>query len=630
MRAVFRAVFPIVLALALWGCSGRAVRPIDPAERFVELERNALNSDSPSLRTALYLRNHDLTQTWEREPFALLKRLDAERRSSGQARLLPIIAELAYLHAEEVSDPSEKARLYLWCAVNAHAAMFPKEQNATSPALDPTAGLSTKFYNQALSRYIQLARDAGVKHPQGALVPLPAGGLRIESRSTEFAWKPEAFDSFFLAYEFKSERLAAENITPGVGIPLIVQATTPFLKVAPDGERPTIKQAYAATLFLRIEERGAGAGGEPEYAASIELYDPMKSDSVTVNGRRAPLETDLTTPLAFMLDKIPPPKPIEALFKPELWRGAQGLFMLQPYDPEKIPVVFVHGLMSSPLTWADMLNGVIGDPEIRKRCQFWFFKYPTGNPVLFSASLLRESLKSAQREFDPKGTDPNFNRMVLVGHSMGGLLVKGMVQSSGEAFWHNVTDKSFAEIGLVGEDRAFAERVFFFEPLSFVSRALFLAVPHRGSNMAVGRLVEFAASLITLPFELVRGGAWLFTAALRGMDAEDGRRSMPRRLPTGVDNLAPHSPFIRAQTSLPIKPGLPYHSIIGNESGPDRTGGSDGIVPYESSHLEHALSEKIVHYGHSVQEHPLTVLEVRRILREHIRNGDAGQAAKGR
>jgi hypothetical protein len=47
-------------------------------------------------------------------------------------------------------------------------------------------------------------------------------------------------------------------------------------------------------------------------------------------------------------------------------------------------------------------------------------------------------------------------------------------------------------------------------------------------------------------------------------------------------------------------------------------GQTDGVVAYESAHIEGVASELVVRSGHSTQSHPETIEEVRRILREHV------------
>jgi hypothetical protein len=83
--------------------------------------------------------------------------------------------------------------------------------------------------------------------------------------------------------------------------------------------------------------------------------------------------------------------------------------------------------------------------------------------------------------------------------------------------------------------------------------------------------------------------------------------------------LSPSSIFIQATNTVPLRSDIPYHSIIGTrKSATVGAGTSDGVVPYESSHLDFAQSEKLVPSGHGAHSHPLAIAEVKRILREHL------------
>ena len=89
---------------------------------------------------------------------------------------------------------------------------------------------------------------------------------------------------------------------------------------------------------------------------------------------------------------------------------------------------------------------------------------------------------------------------------------------------------------------------------------------------------------------------------------------------TGIDNLVPNNRILAALRELPFVKGIPYHSIVGNIEQADTVGGTDGIVPYWSSHLDGAESELVVKSNHSVQQNPLAIQEVRRILLEHLKS----------
>lgn len=90
----------------------------------------------------------------------------------------------------------------------------------------------------------------------------------------------------------------------------------------------------------------------------------------------------------------------------------------------------------------------------------------------------------------------------------------------------------------------------------------------------------------------------------------------------GIESLAPDSPAIKALSVSAFADGVVLHSILDHgRSGTPGPGSSDGVVPYWSAHLDEAVSEVRVLSNHIVHEHPTAVAEVKRILREHLREG---------
>jgi hypothetical protein len=90
------------------------------------------------------------------------------------------------------------------------------------------------------------------------------------------------------------------------------------------------------------------------------------------------------------------------------------------------------------------------------------------------------------------------------------------------------------------------------------------------------------------------------------------------RLPSSIDNMTPRSPFVQSLAELPIAEGVAAHSIIAVQGKGELETLNDGVVEYESAHLEEVESELVIQSGHSVQGHPLAISEVDRILREHL------------
>jgi pimeloyl-ACP methyl ester carboxylesterase len=258
-----------------------------------------------------------------------------------------------------------------------------------------------------------------------------------------------------------------------------------------------------------------------------------------------------------------------------------------------------------------MINELTHDPVLRGRIQFWLFMYNTGQPILYSAHLMRHALRDIVAELDPNGEDPALRRMVLVGHSQGGLLAKLMAISSGTRFWDANISVPFEEVEMAPETRSLLREAIFFEPVRTVKRVIFIATPHRGSFRASGFVLNLIRRIVNLPGALVN--------QLQGLLKEPQFAHLGMsRLPTSVDNMSPNHPFIRTLGAIPVDPVIRAHSIIAVLGEGPITGKTDGMVAYESAHIEGVESEKVVRSGHSTQGHPETIDEVRRILREHI------------
>src|SRR5205823_4136676 len=273
-------------------------------------------------------------------------------------------------------------------------------------------------------------------------------------------------------------------------------------------------------------------------------------------------------------------------------------------DPNRIPVVFVHGLISTPFDWVKTINGLQADPEIRKRYQFWVFAYPTGNPVLYSALRLREELAQVDKLY------PNHKDYVLVGHSMGGLLSRIQVSKMSRTDWEQTLGRPAEQLFAGLEPASIVKKATIFNANPRIKRVVFVCTPHRGSEMASGGIGTFAIKLISLPTDLA-------TTMKSQIPEETLRKLNNGRLPNSVSNLAPKSPYLAVLNNEPIQTS--YHSIIGNrgKSGP-LAGSSDGVVPYWSSHLDGAKSECIVPGPHGSCQLPQTIAELDRILRLHL------------
>jgi pimeloyl-ACP methyl ester carboxylesterase len=290
-----------------------------------------------------------------------------------------------------------------------------------------------------------------------------------------------------------------------------------------------------------------------------------------------------------------------------------GLSLLNPYERGKIPVVFIHGLWSNTSSWHRMIVALEGDPEINTRFQFWTFGYSTGDPVPYSAHLLRRNLDDARSRLDPDRSDTAFDRMVIVGHSMGGLLSKMMAADAGDTLWRVVSDRPFSELAGQKDDIDLFRGGLLFKARPEVRRVIFIATPHRGSHFDRGAIQHIGARLVRVADPLQAAHHRLVSCN----EPDFFRDHFRKAIPSSIDELEWGSPILTGLSRIPILPAIKVHSIIAvrRESPPaDRT---DGLVRYDSAHIDGVISEKVVASGHLCQERPEVIGEVRRILAEH-------------
>jgi pimeloyl-ACP methyl ester carboxylesterase len=304
------------------------------------------------------------------------------------------------------------------------------------------------------------------------------------------------------------------------------------------------------------------------------------------------------------------------MLNPEKFGYTERFIQVQPYDPNKIPVVFVHGLQDTSVAWVPMVNALWSDPVLRRNYQVAVFSYPSGYPIPYSALLLRRELDALDRTF------PHHRPIVLVGHSMGGIISCLMItDSGGDKLWRYFFGKPPEQTKLSPDTKALLEEGLIFKPRRDVARLIFISTPHRGSVIAENPIGRIGSSLIRKSVQYMNAGREILQASVV---REDPTVLKLNRLPNSIDTLAPNDPFVKEMNTLPMAKRIPYHSIIGDRGRGDTPNSSDGVVPYWSSHLDGAESEKIVPSGHGAEHSPQGIVEVLRILNEHIAGKGSG------
>jgi pimeloyl-ACP methyl ester carboxylesterase len=513
----------------------------------------------------------------------------------------------------ELLAHDEAIRLYFDSARLAYETLHSRSAERPLAAHALHEAEARKIYNRALERFLRLSGGRRFLPDESWRLQLLPIGIEVAIRRDDRVWPPERFDELRFARDYVVVGMDHHYGADGLGVPLIAarQPTIAEREARQGVDRflPFL-EVYPVTAVVRFDGAGAGQPG-----ATLELHDTLRNTHNEINGRSEPLAADLTTPTAyhFTRGRLERYEKI-SLFTPERLSRESGLHMLHPYERGKIPVVMIHGLASSPRAWGRVVNELRGDPKLRERYQFWMFMYPTGSPFVLSSAEFRKALTEARLAVDPDGTDQACNRMVLIGHSMGGLVSRLALTDSGDAFWKLGSNRPLEAIVGEPEHRELVGRVFFFKPLPFVTRAVFIATPHRGSKLGNGLIGRITDSLIELPGPVEQAHEGLVARNQPGTFTP----MFLAGVPSSVDELQLENPYLMTLDRIPIAPWVTAHSIVGKIGAGPLEQSTDGVVPYKSAHLNWAASERVVPRTHACQDAPETIDELRRILFLHL------------
>ncbi len=469
-----------------------------------------------------------------------------------------------------------------------------------------------------------------IEPQEGKVIPFKFHGReeKLQIVLQDSPWQTSDIHKILLASDFEVSGLNRDFNQYGLGIPLIgVREASDKLKDRAPQERfyPN-EMAFPLTAFLVPNSRLLDSNVDVEKArvCTLWLIDPVRHRTVGSDEKnQLALEIDLTTPLAYMWSRTDLERfRWSGLLRPEKVLERANLLLIRPYEPGKIPVVMVHGLISSPLAWIPMLNELQRNAAIQQKYQFLLYMYPTGVPIPIAAASLREDLIQAKQMYNPDGRDPAFERMVLLGHSMGGLLSHMMAVDSGDKLWRLYSFRSFDEI--IGPHEVLDElhKYLFFKSLPFVNRVVFLATPHHGSDMSRGVIGRVGTNLISESDHIHK---LLYGLVKDNQHAFDTRKF--RRFPTSIETLYSNSPILTALLAMTPSQKVAFYSIIGSNRVTGVEESTDGVVTWHSSHLD-GVPEKIVRSDHGVQKAPEAIIEVRRVLLEHISATAATQEAR--
>src|SRR5438477_5791053 len=459
---------------------------------------------------------------------------------------------------------------------------------------NPADAEARRDYNFAVARIFTVVRDAKLD-PWTQPMRLGANG------EFTLTWKRDPRPEWNLALydlipadelNFKGTYVKDHVTKEGIGAPLVAKRELTAQQASAFFTPPYIYYSVTATAQFEGSR------------CVISINDPLAAESVRVDGHIYPLAADFTASYAMLLAREKPQKlGLARMLRPQEYAATARVARLEPYNPNKTVLLVIHGLMDTPATWVPMLNDLRGDKDIRRNYQFWFYSYPSGYPYPYSAAILRQELDAIEKKF------PLRKPMVVIGHSMGGCITRTLITDTGTKLWIEAFGHPPAETEMPADSKRLLEEAIIFKHRREIGRVVFMSSPHRGADLASNWIGRIGSMLVRTPTKLLTVGQTLRTSL-----TADPAALQLKRLPNSVDTMAPNNRFVMAINTIPITPGIPYHSIIGDRGRGDSLNSSDGVVAYWSSHLDGAASERIVPSDHGSPHNAQAIAEVHRIL----------------
>ena len=460
---------------------------------------------------------------------------------------------------------------------------------------NPANAEARRDYNFAVARIFTVVRDAKLDpwtHP----MRVGANGefTLTWKRDPRPEWDPALYDLIPAdELDFKGTYVKDHVTKEGIGAPLVAKRELTAQQASAFFCPPYIYYSVTATAQFEGSR------------CVISVNDPLAAESVRVDGHTYPLAANFTASYALLLAREKPQKlGFARLLRPQEYAATARVARLEPYNPNKTVVLVIHGLMDTPVTWVPMVNDLRGDVDFRRNYQVWFYSYPSGYPYPYSAVILRHELDAIEKKF------PLRKPMVVIGHSMGGCITRTLITDTGTKLWMDAFGRPPAKTEMPAASKHLLEEAIIFKHRGEIGRVVFMSTPHRGANLASNWIGRIGSMLVRTPTKLLTIGR-----TLRESLTTDPAALQLKSVPNSVDTMAPNNRFVMGINTIPITPGIPYHSIIGDRGRGDSPNSSDGVVPYWSSHLDGARSEFIAPCDHGSPKNPQAIAEVHRILK---------------
>lgn len=623
-RWMYRAVVLSVLAIALTGCATIRVDRGDPQAYFAEQRADYLSAGTFSIeaRAALFTlgRDREYCQSMPSECFARL----AKGREAMYGTVLAVMAELSLARALELERIEggrhweEALAAYLDTARLSYAYLFMGAHPPRDRALEARQIRVRDFYNFASGRVASLLferseeTDSPVTSIDGRELSVGGWSVTVSATGLQLPIGFQGLEGIVSPTSLQIRGLQNTYRRDGLGAALVAV----WERSLPRGDPlPMAEIGFTPTTVMLEFEGDRLDEVLVTRRVGMLIIDPYQQDTAWLRENEVGVSANFSAPVALWLAR--------SGFRRQGLLGTLGrdtsftrpfIHLMQPYDPNRLVVVLIHGLASSPEVWANVANELLGDDVLRDHFQVWHAHYPTNLPIAINHLAIRKALEWTLSDLDPTRSAQASRDMVLIGHSMGGVIARLLVLEGSEEIWAETLELApeFERDIVLAPLQPFIE----LEPMASIGRAVFLAAPHAGTPFAGNWLSRTVRRLVRLPADVI-----LAVAAVADAIADDLPESAERlrTSPTAIDQLYEGERFLQATARMNIAAGVPYHSIIGQRDLNDPVElSSDGIVPFASAYLPGADSTLVVNAGHSLQQEPEVIAEIRRILHAHL------------
>lgn len=610
-------MYKIILsaALLLGGCATVAVEKTSTQSAIAEQRADILSAGRLSTTAVRILTQSDLTfDDCEREPLPCITRLEANKKNFSEIDRLDALTELwlaRALQLDKKPNPEAVLNAYLNVSRHAYARLFVAQSPQSNVDHFDSQRLKIRdFYNMSAQRIGELYYQAYSADPTFAAQPYMKN-VRVVA-PIDLTSQP-APSQLISTADINFKDLRVRQRQEGVG--------APFVAVFPSVSRGNDAIVNPGYVGVTAVFDYAGRTVDDVLAAPQANLEVIRSTELNVRHKKVAVAADFSAPIALWMSNSQFYRnAIKGLVSSKDSMTEPKLYMLEPFDPKRRVLVLLHGLASSPETWLNVANELMGDAQIRQGYQIWLVAYPTQLAVPINRTHIQQLINTTVQQFDPAQSSFASQHLVLAGHSMGGVISRLLVSDSGERFFKlftaggaDLTEKERAQLKP-------AQPYLEFKAMPNVRRAIFVSAPHRGAPLAGKWYTQWIGSLVKLPVKAVSGVTKGMVGIGRVMTGRNLSNEAAQNPLSSISSLSDQDPWTLLAKDLPIVSHVVTHSIIGRvDESVALLDSSDGVVPYRSAHLDGTRSELLIKSDHFALDRPSTWTEIKRILHEELK-----------